>query len=205
MNVSIRRISGFAVALSAGLLLSCGRSTTSNEKTAFTHIDSLTETYLILQDTLLNSWNKLVNDENEKIEALNAALSHLTSIVEPRDLVSSLDLQLLQLRQIRITQKTLYNPDVVDEFDFASNSLISEIISLAEANPTLKKNREFQSIIEKIKISEGRVTIYRSDYDRIAQEFNSFLESNKLVLKDIDQNCSLEKRPLFSLSSKNWA
>ena len=203
MNVSIRRISGFAVALSAGLLLSCGRSTTSNEKTAFTHIDSLTETYLILQDTLLNSWNKLVNDENEKIEALNAALSHLTSIVEPRDLVSSLDLQLLQLRQIRITQKTLYNPDVVDEFDFASNSLISEIISLAEANPTLKKNREFQSIIEKIKISEGRVTIYRSDYDSIAQEFNSFLESNKLVLKDIDQNCSLEKRPLFILSSKN--
>lgn len=203
MNVSIRRISGFAVALSAGLLLSCGRSTTSNEKTAFTHIDSLTETYLILQDTLLNSWNKLVNDENEKIEALNAALSHLTSIVEPRDLVSSLDLQLLQLRQIRITQKTLYNPDVVDEFDFASNSLISEIISLAEANPTLKKNREFQSIIEKIKISEGRVTIYRSDYDSIAQEFNSFLESNKLVLKDIDQNCSLAKRPLFSLSSKN--
>ena len=203
MNVSIRRISGFAVALSAGLLLSCGRSTTSNEKTAFTHIDSLTETYLILQDTLLNSWNKLVNDENEKIEALNAALSHLTSIVEPRDLVSSLDLQLLQLRQIRITQKTLYNPDVVDEFDFASNSLISEIISLAEANPTLKENREFQSIIEKIKISEGRVTIYRSDYDSIAQEFNSFLESNKLVLKDIDQNCSLEKRPLFILSSKN--
>ena len=205
MNVSIRRISGFAVALSAGLLLSCGRSTTSNEKTAFTHIDSLTETYLILQDTLLNSWNKLVNDENEKIEALNAALSHLTSIVEPRDLVSSLDLQLLQLRQIRITQKTLYNQDVVDEFDFASNSLISEIISLAEANPTLKKNSEFQSIIEKIKISEGRVTIYRSDYDSIAQEFNSFLESNKLVLKDIDQNCSLEKRPLFILSSKNWA
>ena len=166
MNVSIRRISGFAVALSAGLLLSCGRSTTSNEKTAFTHIDSLTETYLILQDTLLNSWNKLVNDENEKIEALNAALSHLTSIVEPRDLVSSLDLQLLQLRQIRITQKTLYNPDVVDEFDFASNSLISEIISLAEANPTLKKNREFQSIIEKIKISCRRCAAAACQADR---------------------------------------
>ena len=181
------------------LLMSCGRSTTSNEKTTFTHIDSLTDTYLSLQDTLLHSWNVLVKDEQEKLDALDRALHHLLQMANPEqsELVA-LENRLRQLKQIHITQKSLSNPYVIEEYDFAASSLIAEILTLSQSNPSLIQNKNLSALIDKIKIADQHTSLYRSGYDSIAYEFNAFLERNQSVLKDIDKNGVIEKKPLFS-------
>jgi hypothetical protein len=201
MKISVKKYSTFGLLLGSFALLSCGRSATSNEKTTFTHADSLTETYLSLQDTLLHSWNILTKDEQEKMAAVDAALSQLKKLaLVDESQLASLGNRLDQLKQIHITQKTLSNPYVVEEYDFASNSLISEILSLAESNPTLLLNKDLTNLIDKIKLSDQRTSSYRLGYDSIAYQFNAFVEKNESLLKYIE-NGNLEKRPMFSVAS----
>jgi hypothetical protein len=187
--------------LGACLLMSCGRSSLTNEKTTFTRADSLTETYLGLQDTLLHSWNVLVKDEEEKLQAVYATIAHLRKLsVHDHSQLSSVASRFDQLRGIQITQKTLANQYVVEEYDFATSSLISEILALAESNPALLQNKELAELVEKIRTADERTSTYRLSYDSVAFQFNTFLEKNRSVLKDIE-NGAIEKRPMFSVAS----
>jgi hypothetical protein len=203
MKVSVKIYSFLAIIVGAVSLISCGRSTTSNEKTTFTREDSLTETYLSLQDTLLHSWNLLIKDEQEKMDAVNATIHQLEQLSIPNhSQLTSVASRFEQLKSLHITQKSLSNQYVVEEYDFATNSLISEILSLSESRIDLAQNIELTQLIDKIKSADERTSIYRLSYDSIANEFNAFLEKNKSSLKDID-NGKLEKKPLFSAASNN--
>jgi methyl-accepting chemotaxis protein len=201
MKISLKGYSSLGLLVVTLTIIGCGRSATSNEKTTFTRIDSVTDTYLSLQDTLLHSWNVLIKDEHEKIKAVDEAILHLMKLpLSDVSQLTSLGSRLEQLKQISITQKTLSNPYVVEEYDFASNSLISEILTLSETTPALLQNNDFHQLIDKIKLADQRTSGYRLEYDSIADQFNAFLEKNKSLLKDID-NGSLEKRPMFSVAT----
>jgi len=199
MRLLNRPITAIPFLLGGILLMSCGRSTTINETTTFTHLDSLTDTYLSLQDTLLHSWNVLVKDEQEKVDAMEKALLQLVQLpVAEKSQLVSLQSRLEQLKQLRITQKTLTNPYVVEEYDFATSSLVAEIVALSESNSVLMQNKNLSALIEKIKVAEQHTPLFRSSYDSIALLFNAFLEKNESSLKEVEKSGPLEKKPLFS-------
>ena len=183
---------------------SCNNRTSALERNNYTHIDSLTDTYLNLQDSLLIAWNVMAKDENEKLRSIHEVLQAMSSSdLFNKNLVASLEQRLEQVKRIRFNQKTIANPHVVEEYDFASNSLISEIVSLAESNLTFVQKKELQSLIDAIKEADQRVNYFRSDYDFIAQKFNLFLDNHQSHLKEIDQNAVNGKRPLFQMASDN--
>jgi hypothetical protein len=65
--------------ISIGLLLlflSCD-SKKQQDGTTFTRIDSLTDMYLVLQDSLLDTWNLMIKDDNQKIKAMKSLLHEL--------------------------------------------------------------------------------------------------------------------------------
>ncbi len=182
----------------SSLFLSCGRTATSSEKTNFTHVDSLTEKYLSFQDTLLQAWNVLARDEKEKLESIEKALHGMIRLsVNELPQLSVLHNRLDQLKQIHLTQKTLSNPYVIEEYDFASSSLVSEVLALMESNPKVVSDAELAELIEKIKFTDQQIEVYRNGYDSITSEFNSFIEINKISLKEVADN-NLEKRPVFN-------
>ncbi len=185
-------------------LMSCGGKNSAEKKGDFTKIDSLTENYLTLQDSMLHSWNVMAKDENEKIRSMHKLLhSLLASQHYDKDQLVSLEQRLDQLERIRFTQKTMSNPHVVEEYDFASNSLISELISIAEADPKFSESAELQTVVDRIRTADQRVDIYRSDYDAATNGFNRFVEKYGEFLKDIDQKGNPHKRPLFQMASGN--
>ncbi|MCB0489220.1 MAG: hypothetical protein R2820_11695 [Cyclobacteriaceae bacterium] len=180
-------------------LWSCRQGGNKAEKTSFTKVDSLTETYLLLQDSLLHAWNMMAWDEKEKIKSLHN-LIHLMHNEEgfDEDQLATLEQRLEQLDRIRYTQKSLANTFVIEEYDFASNSLVSEIVSMAESDPSFIAQEKVQKYVDKVIIADQRVPELRSGYDRIAIRFNEFLEKNTRYLKEIDQDYSGEKKALFS-------
>ena len=183
---------------------SCTNRTSVPDHNNYTHIDSLTDTYLNLQDSLLITWNLMVKDENEKLKSMHELLQTMTSSdFFDKSQIVSIQQRLEQVERIRFNQKTMSNPHVVEEYDFASNSLIAEIVSLAESNSTFIQKKELQSLIDYINVADQRVNYYRSDYDSIAKKFNLFLEAHEINMKDIDQNATHEKRPLFQMASDN--
>jgi len=189
---------------SSTALVSCNFKTTVHETHTYTQIDSLTETYLNLQDSLLITWNVMVKDENEKLQSLHDLLNNMaTASLFDKSQLTTLEQRLEQVELIRFNQKTMFNQHVVEEYDFASNSLISEIVSLAETNSSFVQKEELKYLIEYIKIADQRVNFYRSDYDLIAKRYNLFIEKNKEQMKEIDGNSANDKRPLFQMASEN--
>jgi hypothetical protein len=166
---------------------------------SFTHVDSLNETYLIMQDSMLHSWNVMVKDENEKLQHINRLLKKLvTNDFYDQDQIHSLQERLDQLERIRFSQKSMSNPHVVEEYDFAANTLITEIISLVESDPDFFKNQELQQLTDLIKLADQRISTYREEYDAVVVLFNEFLKKNETDLKEIDPSWEGELKPTFS-------
>lgn len=194
------RFSGLILSCCGVLLLNCGKNTNTNP-TTFTKADSLTDLYLSLQDSMLQSWNVMINDDNQKIEAMHNLLHELMiTTPEQNDQLNAFEEQLDQLIQLRYTQKSLSDEDLIEEYDFASNLMVTELISLAEAKKEFAYNPTLQKLVEDIRISDQRVTNYRQDYDAITMKYNTFLETNKNYLQEINLTDSMETKALFQMS-----
>lgn len=190
---------GSFLVISIIALLSCGEKKTETVETHFTKEDSLTECYLSLQDSMLHAWNLMMNDDNQKLKAMQYLLHELAigRQAETNEL-QSLEQRLDQLSRIRFTQRTMANPDVIEEYDFASNSLVTELIALAKSAPNFEQNTTVQTLAEAIAMADQRILLYRAEYDEIVKGYNAFLGSNKDFIKSIDENNTLEKKPLFN-------
>ena len=90
--------------------------------------------------------------------------------------------------------------DLIEEYDFASNLLVTELITQAESKTEFAYNTTLQKLVEEIRISDQRVNFYREDYDAITSKYNAFLEKNRNYLNEITQRDSLELKPLFQMT-----
>jgi len=142
----------------------------------------------------------MIHDDNEKIKAMHN-LIHELMVSNPgkREELAAYEERLGQLERLRYTPKTMANNDVVEEYDFASNTLVAEIVALAESQAEFAYNSTLQKLTDKIREADQRMASYREDYDAIVVTYNAFLEKNKNYLHEIDENSSFEKRPMFQM------
>ena len=201
MNVEIFFRGFFIFACSALALCNCEKRPAS--QTGFTKADSLTETYLALQDTMLQSWNTMIYDDNRKIKTMRYLLHELSvSDPEKRDELKTYEGRVDELVHMRYDQHSMSNSEMVSEYDFASNSLVTELISLAEAQGEFANNTTLQKLVDSIRAADQRVNNYREEYDVIASRFNRFIERNKGMLNEFDKDSFLEKKPLFQMAAE---
>ncbi|HYC86049.1 MAG TPA: hypothetical protein VEB86_12545 [Chryseosolibacter sp.] len=192
--------SGVALSCAVALLLGCAEKQDSPPSAYFTKADSLTERYLALEDSILEAWNMMINDDNQKIEAMHNLLHELmVSRATDQELLNSYESRLMRLKNLRYTQKSMANPDVVTEYDFASNALVSELIALAESQKQFAYNTTLQKLVEIIRTSDERVYQYRETYDMITARYNQFVNDNRDMLKEMKSD-SVENRPLFQVA-----
>ena len=173
------------------------------QETSFTKADSLTGTYLAYQDTLLQAWNSMIHDDNRKIKAMGHLLHELSvSTPEKRDELNVLLERLEHLGSMRYDQQTMSDTEVVSEYDFVSNSLVTELISLAESQREFAYNTTVQKLVDSIRAADQRVNIYREEYDAIASRFNAFLDRHQQTLSEIENDSSIVKKPLFQMAGE---
>lgn len=192
------------ILVSGALLLSMGcNSKKHSDPTRFTKIDSLTDTYLALQDSMVDTWNLMIKDDNKKISSMKGLIHELEIGGQyAQGELKSYEQRVDQLIRIRYTPKTMWNTDVIEEYDFASSSLVTELIALAESYTAFSYNTTLQKLVEEIRSADLRVENYRADYDAIALKYNKFIEENKELLKEIADNGMLDKKPLFQVASE---
>ncbi len=165
---------------------------------SFTEADSLTEIILNLQDSLLITWNQMISDDNAKIKAMQFLLHEIEigGQIGP-DEVKALQQRIEQLKSNRFNAKNINQEELVEEYDFASNSLVSELITLAEANSAYSYNSTMQKLVEQIRMAEQRVENYRVKYDDIAVSYNAFIHTHHQILSASENKISLETKALF--------
>jgi hypothetical protein len=183
-------------------MISCSNSSTPPPHPVFTKADSLTDYYLSLQDSLHLVWNVMMNSENQKIDAMHS-LIHEMIITHPDELdqLKVLEERLEQLMRMRYTQKSIANEDVIAEYDFAADALISELTATVQAKKEYSYNRTLQKLVSTIEHSDEKVLFFRNEYDSIVRVFNTFIEKNKGALIQADDSLMLEKKPFFHMVS----
>jgi len=194
------RVSGILFFCSGIVLFNCGKKAEINDAT-FTKADSLTDLYLSLQDSVLQSWNVMINDDNQKIKAMHNLLHELMITSSNQDdQLHAYEEQLDHLTDLRYNQKSMANEDLIEEYDFASNLLVTELITQAESKTEFAYNTTLQKLVEEIRVADERVNLYREEYDAITFKYNMFLENNRNYLREITQKDSVELRPLFQMT-----
>ena len=181
------------------LLLNCGKKVDLHP-TTFTKADSLTDLYLSLQDSMLQSWNIMINDDNQKIKAMHNLL-HELSITSSSTELHTYEEQLEHLRDLRFNQRSLAHEDIIEEYDLASNLLVTQLIGIAETRTEFAYNTTLQKLVEEIQVADRRVNLYRQEYDAVTKKYNSFLQANKNYLYEISEKDSLELKPLFQMTN----
>lgn len=197
-------LSGIIVTCCGVALLNCTSKQPSSEETAFTKEDSVTDVYLAYQDSIFWSWKVMINDDDQKIEAMHNLLHEMmVSNPDQKADLQQFEERLEHLESLRYNQKSIANTEVVEEYDFASSSLVTELITLAESQKEFEYNTTLQRLAEEIKLADERVANYRSDYDAVVMAYNQFLEQNQRYLTDLnDLSAVPEKKPLFQMVSE---
>ena len=192
--------SGIFVVLASSIGWGCANNR-EDDKRAFSQADFVTENYLDYQDSLVNAWNLMISDDNEKLSALHALLEELRSAEQSENqLLVSFDERLDQLHRIRYTQKSMANADVIEEYDFASTALVREILAAAEMSTEFADNARLPILVDQIRMADERIGNYRADYDDLVNHYNAFLDLNKAYLVQINLD-SVKKKPRFELVS----
>lgn len=193
----------FITGMMPAVFLQCGNKPDAPEETGYTHADSITEVYLMLQDSLHDTWNMMLSDDNEKIKAMKGLVHEMRIGTQfTPEKLAVLDERIDQLLKIRYTPKTMSNTDIVEEYDFASNSLVTELISMAESLASFSYNTTIQKLVEQIRSSDLRVDNYRADYDSVAIAYNRFLERHITSIKEITNADTVMKKALFGSDSE---
>ena len=168
----------------------------------FTRADSLTETYLALQDTMLQVWNSMIHDDNRKIKKMHHLLHELSVIsTGSHEDLNRLKERLDRLAGMCYDQSSMSDPERVSEYDFASNALITELLSMAESRKEYLHNPTLQKLVDSIRAADQRVMTYRESYDQVASRFNRFIERNEHFLQQVDSE-KFEKKPLFQMAAE---
>lgn len=184
---------------SAGMFAACNKR--PPDQFEFTKADSLTDTYLSLQDTMMQVWNTMIHDDNRKVRAMHHLLHELSVSTSGEEAINKYRERLDDLLEMRYSQQSISDPGIVAEYDFASNSLVAEVIALAESQREFAYNTTIQKLVDSIRAADQRVLNYRAEYDDIASRFNRFVDQHRHQLDDIGSD-SLIKKPLFEMAAE---
>lgn len=200
--VTKNQLTGLFLAFVALSLCQCGKKEQNAIHSHFTKADSLMDTYLSLQDSIHDVWNVMINDDNKKITAMHNLL-HELELTNAGELetIKKYEERLDQLVRLRYNQKSMANAEIIEQYDFASNSMVTELVSLTESRSEFTYNTTLQKLVDEILAADQRVNNYRDQYDLIAEQYNEFLETNKSLLKDIEEGKAFDKKPLFQMAS----
>lgn len=181
------------------LFVQCGNKSDQAENPGYSKADSITEVYLMLQDSLHDTWNMMLSDDNDKIKAMKGLVHEMKIGTQyTPEKLAALEERIDQLAKIRYTPKTISNTDVVDEYDFASNSLVTELIAMAESLSSFSYNTTIQKLVEQIRSADLRVENYRADYDSVALAYNRFIQQHAPAIKEATGSDSIMKKALFT-------
>lgn len=185
------------------LFVQCGNKNEQAPESAFTEADSITAVYLMLEDSLHDTWNMMLGDDNEKIKAMKSLVHEMKigTPYTPAEL-AALEDRIDQLVSIRYTFKNMNNADVVEEYDFASNSLVAELITMAESLSSFSYNTTIQKLVEQIRSADLRVENYRADYDSVALAYNRFIEQHAASIKEATGSDTVMKKALFTAEAE---
>jgi hypothetical protein len=157
----------------------------------------------LITDSLNYSWDAMIVSDDQKIEDIKSILDDASKL-ESRENIQIRELQKLSkaIRSKRFNEHTMEDSKKIDAYDMATDSLITQTLSLLNNIPALDTLPKTKFLKEQIINDDNNVIIYRIHYDNWVRVYNDYLERHQGKLRKMKKPYSgYTKRPLFELKT----
>jgi len=149
--------------------------------------DSLTQYYTLVKDSIDSTWTIMMHEDDMKLGLMKHLLEEITNTNDyDEEAVNSLMSRVDDVKAMRYDQVSMGNQELIDQYDFAINSLIKEISVLARSNPQYQNFPRMAELLDNIQYIDNRVLFHRVHYDYFAKDYNKIIHDHPDLVKEID-------------------
>src|SRR5690606_35302566 len=160
--------------------------------------DSLTDRLLQLQDSMLFAWNVLIKDDTRKFRSIHELLHRMMTMgYHDQEALIALEHRLNGVSNLTLTQESIDDPTLVEEYDFVTSSLVTELTSLAQSHESFANDPHLREKVQEIILIDQQVEANRRRYDAIAHEYNRFLKKHRDAVMNLELGIPLTDIALF--------
>lgn len=166
--------------------------------------DSIKIKTSIINDSLGSAWKTMELNDSTILADMKRLLQEI-SYTPKHDVIAlkKLETKLTVLKTKLYTKESMAQSTNIDIYDNASDSLVSEIISLAASTPQIEKYTLIKELIAEITTANSAQTVAtnRAHYDNWAKEYNKLVTENAEELKKLGEPyASMTLKPLFAIA-----
>jgi hypothetical protein len=164
--------------------------------------DSLQTQLIVLNDSVNQAWQILVESDQLKEQGLKDLLEQIATLKNyNKPLHDSLLKKQAELSQVRYTTPVALNSAIIDTYDAKSDSLKTGVYSLGASTPGFDNCALCGELRESIEKADNQTLFNRINYDKQAQAYNAFIKKHGTDLAAIRPAYeNLSPLPLFQIS-----
>ena len=190
-----------ACLLFIGLVLgSCNKKTSTTLSP--TAVDSLKSVFQDINSNLETTWDEMIQDDNDKLDNLRRILQEVEYSGNYNRLkLDSLKKDIDQLAEVRYDQQTMSDSELINIYDSMTNEVMGEVTVFTTQLEQFEQYPIMGQLLQEAFEADDRVLRYRIQYDRLAKEYNSFIETHEQDMKALARKSDLQPKPLFELQN----
>lgn len=167
-----------------------------------TAVDSLKTVFQDLNSELEITWNDMMKDDDEKLANLRRILQEVEySSNYNRLKLDSLRKGIDELEKVRYDQQTMSDSDLINVYDSMTNQVMGEVTMFTTSLEQFEQYPTMGQLLQEVFEADDRVLRYRIQYDKLAKQYNSFIETNQPDMQLVARQDNLQPRPLFELQN----
>jgi len=179
------------------LLWGCNKSA-SQKAVSSEEVDSITLVCNALEDSIDDSWEVMIADDDEKLFHIKRLLEEISYTGEfDRERYDSLLNMHSELVALRYDRKSMSSSDLIDEYDEKTAELIFAVTSFAKEHPKYENYPLMKELVVEIREADDRVLFHRIKYDEFSTRYNELIEQHREILPDDEK--PLDPYPVFTL------
>lgn len=180
------------------VMVACTTTEREHPQSTFSKADTLTDQFLVLQDSLHHRWLHVSMHEQLHNEQLRSLFEHLQVLVPlPAADRTSIEIQIEQLHHLQLNPRNITNPDVIHEHDLARHALTTDLFRLIQAHRIHERDSTIAHTARRIQEFQQNTWPVRMHYDSLARQYNQFLLQHRETLRQGDPENKYQPRPLF--------
>ena len=182
------------------LLNACNKkSSTSLTPTA---IDSLKSVFQDINSDLETTWSEMMQDDDEKLDNMRRILQEVEYSGNYNRLkLDSLKQDIDHLASVRYDQQTMSDSELINLYDSLTNQVMGKVTIFTTRLEQFEQYPIMGRLLQEVFEADERVLRYRIDYDKIAKQYNAFIETHEPDMQVLTRQNDLQPKPLFELQN----
>jgi|GEM_PF-1299454 len=133
-----------------------------------------------IQHKLDSAWLAMTASDDRKIANLELLVKECKMVPGiDSSRYTSFESGILNLKTSRYTQESMNTSSNIDDYDFATDTLLRNVKAFVGANPELEKYQVINQLLEEIGQADDSLIIYRQGYDKTLDLYNAFVTKHE--------------------------